>query len=300
MIKYRRNLTNAAESFIFMNESPEYFILCERNGTIKKLNNFYSDIFEIHKFSFSIRACLLSFNILYIANNENRLVIFDIENNTLKEFLNFPNKINAITINVNLKLLACACSLNGLIFFNLENETFQIYNKIHRIHSLAFDPQNIYFNLADNENIYIFKLYKVNSQVYLKEEKKFIHGNWKLDDMKLNWHPNGIFFAILYLTNIQFCERSSWRPLFKIETNQSLSKILFSPSRQYILCIETDKISIYDLITLRCKFKFSKKPAVINNVLWNKNNLIFTKKFVVDSLYMMAIADSMNTEFPFR
>jgi hypothetical protein len=275
---YERNLNTKEESFIFFNNSPDYIIICEKNGILTKYNEFNSSPFVLRKFKYNIYKCLHLRRKLYIINDKNNLIIYDIVSEI--ELFFFQTEITTFAINKNINKLICLSLGSAICFFDLSTENFskKLQTKQININSFIVDPLDKYLISVDSQNAVVYEINIIDSEIYLST-KKSIEINENCNCNNIKWHQNGLIFAIAFGRDIKFYERVTWFTKFIINTTIESSlntSILFSPLGDHILCSNLNEIFIFNIITKRKVFEYKDELIQIQNIIWKENRILFS------------------------
>jgi hypothetical protein len=277
---YERNLNTNEECFIFFNSSPEFIIICEKNGILTKYNEFNSSPYVLRKFNYRIYTCLHFRRKLYIINDKNNLIMYDLVSEI--EFFFFQTEIIAFSIIKNLNKLICLCSGSAICFFDLSTENFskKFQTNQFNINSLIVDPLDKYIISVDSHNAVVYEINIIDSEIYLSA-KKSIEINNNCNCKNIKWHQNGLILAIAFGHDIKFYERVTWFSKFIINTTIKSSlntSILFSPLGDHILCNNLSEIYIFNLITKRKVYEYKDELILIQNLVWKENRILFSSK----------------------
>ncbi len=260
---------------LFVNKNQVNYIICDQIGQVTIKQDFLSTK-RIKTFPlFQIKCSHVISNILFMGNDLNQLVIYDIiKDAVIKTIEEFQSAV--YNISSNKQILACSCLDNAIHLVNLKDYSLKSFISIQtRIYNICLDPINDFLFSSDTNILVIWKTEYMNSV-------KVITNNIKTDQEKIIqsivWHKDSFIIAISTLTGIDFYERQSWLKRFSIKTENFCNYLIFSPDGRYILTSNDFEISIYNIVTLGKDFCLQSQTFVVNSIIWIENRILFTNR----------------------
>lgn len=254
-------------------------IICSQDGYIKILKHFNDYELETIKVDTKITNCHCLNSKIYLSNQSNQLLIFDLDSKLIiKTIVQLEKAIYSMESNQNGTILACCCLDNKIYLMDTNtNELISFVTYQNSIYNICIEPNDKFIITADIESINIWNLDLNNKKIDLAKQLtiKAEITNFKRNIHNVIWHQNGFMFAVSTKTCINFYERQSWQMKFKLNLSNFSNFIQFSPNGLFLLAASDFNISIFNIISLKHEFEICDQFNV-NSIVWFENRILFS------------------------